>query len=168
MTHSATQLFWRRVFTATALSMLLVSCAHVDDTGFLGEIEQLQERIDQAMLANDPVALGRYLRDDVTRTGPGGVTTNRAQWLAQVESAQIRYLSVRRCQTTIRRYHDTAVVTGLVDIEVMKPSTGRELEHNRTLRVYVREDGAWRLAAHQATKAPQGVTCENSTGANSQ
>jgi uncharacterized protein (TIGR02246 family) len=168
MTQQATQLIWRRAFAAAALSALLVSCAHVDDTGFQGEIEQLQVRIDQAMLANDPVAMGRYLREDVTRTGPGGVTTNRAQWLAQVESGQIRYLSVRRCQTTIRRYHDTAVVTGLVDIEVMKPGTGRELEHNRTLRVYVREDGAWRLAAHQATKAPQGVTCQNSTGANSQ
>jgi uncharacterized protein (TIGR02246 family) len=168
MTHSATRLFWRRDFAAAALSTLLVGCAHVNDTGFQSDIEQLQESIDQAMLANDPVALGRFLREDVTRTGPGGVTTNRAQWLAQVESGQIRYLSVRRCQTTIRRYQDTAVVTGLVDIEVMKPSTGRELEHNRTLRVYVREDGAWRLAAHQATKAPQGVTCQNSTGTSEQ
>jgi hypothetical protein len=168
MTHAATQTNRRRALAAAALSTLLVSCAHVHDTGFQGDIEQLQESIDQSMLANDPVAMGRYLREDVTRTGPGGVTTNRAQWLAQVESGQIRYLSVRRCQTTIRRYQDTAVVTGLVDIEVMKSGAGRELEHNRTLRVYVRDDGAWRLAAHQATKAPQGVTCQNSTGASAQ
>lgn len=160
MTHSEIQPIWRRVFAAVASCALLVSCAHVNDTGFQGEIEQIQESIDQAMLANDPVALGRYLRDDVTRTGPGGVTTNRAQWLAQLESGTIRYLSVRRCQTTIRHYQNTAVVTGLVDIEVVKPSTGRELEHNRYIRVYVREDGAWRLAAHQATQAPQGVTCQ--------
>ncbi len=80
----------------------------------------------------------------------------------------MRYLSVRRCQTTIRLCHDTALVTGLVDIEVMTPSTGCEPEHNRTLRVYAREVGAWRLAAHQATKAPQGVTCQNSTGAREQ
>jgi hypothetical protein len=67
------------------------------------------------------------------RTGQGGVTTDRAQWLAQVESGQMRYLSVRRCQTTIRLCHDTALVTGLVDIEVMTPSTGCEPEHNRSV-----------------------------------
>lgn len=167
MTHQGTKTIWRRVFAAVGFCALLVSCAHVNDTSFQREIEQLQENIDQAMLANNPVALGSFLRNDVTRTGPGGVTTNRAQWLGQLEGGQIRYLSVRRCQTTIRNYQNTAVVTGLVDIEVIKPSTGRELEHNRYTRVYVREEGAWRLAAHQATQAPSGITCQGSTGATS-
>jgi hypothetical protein len=162
MTEAATSPVWRRVFAALVIATPVAGCTHVDAADFNGDIEVLQERIDQAMLSNDSATLGRYLTENMTRTGPGGITTNRAQWLAQVEGGQIRYLSVRRCQTSIRRYRDTAVVTGLVDIEVLKPGTGREVEHNRTLRVYVREDGAWRLAAHQATKAPQNVTCHNS------
>jgi hypothetical protein len=134
-------------------------CAHRLAEDPLNQIALLQDAIDRAMLANDPGALAVHLAGEVSRTGPGGVTTDRQQWLAQVKSGQIRYLSVRRCETMMRAYGSSVIVTGLVDIEVEKPVTGRELEHNRYLRVYIQDKGSWRLAAHQATKAPTGVRC---------
>lgn len=144
-----------------AAAMIAVSaCAHpTPPSGDTRAIEALQDEIDAAMMANDAAALGRYLDTNVTRTGPAGMVTNRAQWLAQIEAGQIRYLSVRRCETRIVFYPNTAVVTGLVDIEVEKPVTGREIEHNRYTRTYVQTAAGWRLAAHQATRAPEGVSC---------
>ena len=111
----------------------------------------VQTQIDDAMLANDPVALARHLTDDATRTGPSGELTRRTEWLAQIASGAIRYLAVRRSEPDIRLYGDVAVVTGVVAIDVMKPGLGKVEERNRYLRVYLRRGGRWLLAAHQAT-----------------
>jgi uncharacterized protein (TIGR02246 family) len=114
-------------------------------------ILSLQARIDSALVANDADALAPLLTSDATRTGPTGVLTTREQWLAQIRQGGIRYTAVRREQTDVRLYGDVGVVTGIVAIDVVKPGTGAQAERNRTLRVYVKEAGMWRLAAHQAT-----------------
>jgi hypothetical protein len=132
---------------AWALWLLLpvTNCATPNHADHSSEVAMVQDAIDAALIANDPDKLAPHLTADATRTGPGGVMTSRAQWLGSMRSGQIRYRSVRR--------------TGLVDIEVFKPDTGIVMEHNRFLRVYVRQSGTWLLAAHQATAAPAGQRC---------
>lgn len=146
-----------------ALAGLLVlgsaACAHRPPADDSEAILALQTAVDDALIANDAEALGRLLTDDLSRIGPGGMMTNRDQWLAQIRTADIRYLSVVRCETSIRFHGNAAIVTGLVDIEVEKPGTGREMEHNRYTRTYIRQADHWRLAAHQATRAPAGANC---------
>ena len=148
-----------RTALAALLALTSSGCAHQQRTDDITAILAVQESIDDALIANDANALAPLLTVDASRTGPGGVLTNRDQWLAQIRSSDIRYLSVARCETEVRVYGDTAIVTGLVDIEVDKPATGREMEHNRYTRTYVLKDGGWRLAAHQATRAPADTSC---------
>lgn len=115
------------------------------------DVLAVQAAIDAALAANDPVALAPLLTVDATRTGPAGVLSSRTQWLEQMRSGAIRYRSVRRTAPDVRLYGDVAVVTGEVLIDVEKPGLGVIEERNRYLRVYVRQGGRWRLAAHQAT-----------------
>jgi uncharacterized protein (TIGR02246 family) len=149
-------------FKAALAAMLVLgsaACAHRPPADDSETILALQTAVDDALIANDAEALAQLLTDDLSRIGPGGVMTNRDQWLAQIRTADIRYLSVVRCETSIRFHANAAIVTGLVDIEVEKPGTGREMEHNRYTRTYIRQANNWRLAAHQATRAPAGASC---------
>lgn len=139
----------------------LSACATLPENRAERQIEAVQEAIDKALLSNDASELARYLALGVQRTGPSGMLTNREEWLLQIESGGIEYHSIERCQTRTTLYPDVAIVTGLVDIEVFKPGTGALVEHNRYTRAYVRNGGAWQLAAHQATTAPAGVSCGN-------
>lgn len=134
--------------------VVLSACAHAPGGSGHAEIVAAQSRIDDALVANDPQALAPLLTEDATRTGPGGVITSREEWLASMANGRIRYVSATRSDTSVRFTRDTAIVTGLVDIVVEKPDTGRVEEHNRYLRVFVKRDGRWLLAAHQATAAP--------------
>lgn len=134
---------------------LAAACAHAPIDAERIAIIVAQSRIDDALVANDPRALALLLTEDATRTGPGGVMTTREQWLASMTEGQIRYVSAARSDTSIRLTRDSAIVTGLVDIVVEKPDQGRIVEHNRYLRVFVKQDGRWLLAAHQATAAPK-------------
>lgn len=137
--------------SSIVLSLSAAPCAQPAAQSATAQILALQERIDEALLSNDSRALAPLLTPDATRTGPSGSITTRQQWLESIDRREIRYLSVERRDTSLRFYGNVAVVTGLVDIQVEKPGTGPIVEHNRYLRVYVRQDGKWRLAAHQAT-----------------
>ncbi len=114
----------------------------------------VQEKVDSAMLANDADAMAPLLTDNFTRTPPTGILNTKAQWLESVRNNSLRYVSVERTDTDVRLFGDSAIVTGIVTIETVKPDTGQTVARNRYLRVYVRENGNWRLAAHQATTAP--------------
>jgi ketosteroid isomerase-like protein len=133
------------------VSLSAAPCTEPAGKSATAQILALQDRIDEALLSNKSEALAPLLAADATRTGPSGTITTRQQWLDSIDRRDIRYLSVKRRETSLRFYGDVAVVTGLVDIQVEKPGTGPVNELNRYLRVYVRQAGSWRLAAHQAT-----------------
>lgn len=135
------------VVTAVAAA----ACAHGPAPPERAAIRDAQAAIDRALTANDANALAYWLTDDATRTGPSGAMTTRAQWLEQIQRGAIRYVSAERIDTEVRFFGQSAIVTGLVDIIVEKPETGRQVERNRYLRVYAWQDGRWKLAAHQAT-----------------
>jgi ketosteroid isomerase-like protein len=143
-----------------ALLVASAGCSPQTISPDVSDVETLEAAIDAALLANDASALAPFLAEDAVRVGPSGRVSTKPQWLEQIAGGQIRYLSVTRCDVRMRRYDGVAVVDGLVDITVQRPSSDPEPEHNRYLRVYVLDEGGWRLAAHQATAAPVGVTCE--------
>lgn len=114
----------------------------------------VQEQVDGAMLANDADRMAPLLTDDFTRTPPTGILSTKAQWLESVRNNSLHYVSVERTETDVRIMGDSAIVTGIVTIETVKPETGQTRARNRYLRIYVRQKGVWLLAAHQATTAP--------------
>jgi ketosteroid isomerase-like protein len=134
---------------ANAAALMLASPVRADPAH--RAILSTQAAIDAAMMANDPARLAPLLARDATRTGATGVLTPREEWLAQMRRGAIRHGAVRRPPPAIRIHGDTAIVTGLVQLQVARPGAAPAIERNRYPRVFVREDGGWKLAAREAT-----------------
>jgi ketosteroid isomerase-like protein len=101
-----------------------------------------------AAVKQDTAALERYLADDLQYAHAGGQTQNKGAYIAAVTSGPPRYESFTFSDLTIRIYGEVAALTGFVDVKMV----GQNLFRVRTLQVYVKRDGRWRMAAHQSTR----------------
>jgi uncharacterized protein (TIGR02246 family) len=139
-----------------ALATVASGTAHANPARDKAAVLAVQAQVDDAMRANDADKLAPLLTEDFTRTPPTGLITTKAQWLDLLRTGKQRYLSVERTETDVRLFGDSAIVTGIIAIQVERAATGLDILRNRYLRFYVRQKGRWRLAAHQATeiKAP--------------
>jgi ketosteroid isomerase-like protein len=104
-----------------------------------------------AMLHADVTALDSLLADDVTIYWGDGTVDNKRSALELFRSGQLRYSQFDYEDTRVRLYGDTAVVTG--NARVRYRSAGRTYSSlGRVTRMYVRQDGKWRMVASQTTR----------------
>lgn len=98
---------------------------------------------DQAMVANDPEAIGAYMADDWTIVGPDGTVSGKAGFLDAVRSGDLTHDVMETHDPAIRLYGDVAVVLA------RGVSGGRyrgDPFHlvERVTCVFVRQGGGWR------------------------
>ena len=107
-----------------------------------------------AMMRADAAELAGYLAEDLTYTHSNGAVEDREQFLKSIASGTIRYRSIEPLDVRTRLYGDTAVLTGLARMQVT--SGGKDLDLKvRFTSVYLREEGRWRLAVWQSTRAAE-------------
>jgi uncharacterized protein (TIGR02246 family) len=106
-----------------------------------------------AMVRADAAELGRVLADDLTYVHSTGELNDKAQFLAAIASKATQYRSIEPWETGVRVFGEAAVVTGRASMKVT--AKGQDLAFvARYTAVYVRRDGAWKLAAWQSTRLP--------------
>jgi ketosteroid isomerase-like protein len=88
------------------------------------------------------------LSDDFVGIGPLGFMLNKEQWLGRYIGGGLHYDAFALEEAQIRSYADAAIVTGR---QVQSGTVqGRDLPSGgRATLVWVRQDGAWRLAGWQ-------------------
>jgi len=113
------------------------------------------ERI-AALLAGDVATLDRLIAANYTHVETDGGLRDKAQFLALLATPGLRFVRWEVDENHVRVYGDVAVVSGVYR-NVVRTAGGEQPEKRaRHLRVWVRERGAWRNVAHQATRlAPQ-------------
>ena len=101
-----------------------------------------------ALLRRDTAMLARIMADDCTFTYPlEGDGTE--QFVADVESGDLRVESLTRDNVEVRVFGQTAVLTGLDTARWVYK--GHAIEgYYRTINVYAERDGRWQLVAIQA------------------
>ncbi len=98
---------------------------------------------DQAMVANDPEAIGAYMADDWIIIGPDGSVGDKATFLELVRSGKLLHDVMESHDLKVRVYGDTAVVTG-------RGISGGQYQGEsfylveRASCVFVRQQGRWR------------------------
>ena len=100
---------------------------------------------------NDPAALEDLLTDDFAAIGPRGFQLDKKQWLQRFRAGG--YLNTRLDwqDLQISDYGETAIVRGVQTSE--GSYEGRKVGGQfRGTQVYVRQDGAWKLAAMQLSE----------------
>ena len=100
---------------------------------------------------NDPAALEDLLTDDFAALGPRGFQLDKEQWLQRFRAGG--YLNTRLDwqDLQISDYGETAIVRGVQTSE--GSYEGQKVGGQfRGTQVYVKQDGAWKLAAMQLSE----------------
>ncbi len=126
----------------------------------MGQAEQqvLQAETDRfaAMVKADEPALKKLLSDDLTYTHSSGLFQNKAQFIADVKSGAIKYVSVTPSESDwkVRVLGNVAVVNGLAAVHVV--DHGNDVSFRlRYTTVHTNRSGYWQMIAWEATRLPQ-------------
>jgi uncharacterized protein (TIGR02246 family) len=117
-------------------------------------IKDAIQELYRAMLAHDLVALDRLLTEDTVYIHSTGVAETKAQYLNGVRDRAYEYHRLRPVTEQIRQSGELATV--YAELDFMGGARGERHPPIRLLTtlVWVRADGAWRMAIRQATRIP--------------
>jgi conserved hypothetical protein len=114
-------------------------------------VEQVIRQLDyeriQAQIGANALALNRIYADDFIGIGPSGTVRTKAQVISDFTSADLKFQSITTDDVRVRVYGNTAVETGRSTM--IGQDKGKAVPRdNRFTRVWVKQDGRWRLVAN--------------------
>jgi type II secretory pathway pseudopilin PulG len=150
----------RRVsMLATALAIALPSLV-LAQAGANAKAEQqvLQAEKDRfaAMIKVDEAALNRLLADDLTYTHSNANMQTKAQFIADLKSGAIKYVSVVPSEPDwkVRVYGTVAIVSGVAAVNVIDHGNNLKFKIRYT-NDHVNRSNSWQMVNWQSTRFPQ-------------
>jgi ketosteroid isomerase-like protein len=137
----------------TGHGMTAVEQTGTSDETVKQEIKTLQGQLMKAILKSDTSFFEKYYDDDYAAIHGDGKLTTKAQEIESFKSGATKYESIDVREAKIRTYGDTAIVNALVSVKTTvngKPYSGDV----RNTRVWVKQNGNWKLVVFQATRVP--------------
>lgn len=109
-----------------------------------------------ALVARSLESLDELLADDFVLIDVlSGSEISKAALLAAAGSGQIRFEAIQPLEARVRRYGDTAVITGRTRMSGKFEESPFEA-NSRYTHVYVEQRGRWRLVSAQGTQIAAG------------
>lgn len=137
---------WSAIVLPIAVAVSGAGVAVAQDSAIAADLRKVDGSWRDAYLACDAEAWDALLADDLSFLHNNGSIDDKATQMASVQSCNMASLESQ--VSSVRVYgDDTAVVLGALQGQT---KGGFEFDLLYT-RVYVLQDGAWRLAAHQST-----------------
>lgn len=113
-------------------------------------IRELEAARGQALLRADTTALSRMIADNFVEVSRLGTLRTKADNIRDIQSGDLRLLTIRYDSQTVRVYGDVAVLIGIAD----NTGTFRGFPFQgkiRYTRIFARHDGRWQAVAMQQT-----------------
>lgn len=123
-------------------------CALLSAADQATEVKESSATWRKAVIKQDKEALARLLADDLVYAHSSGKTESKAEYIKAVTGGPPRYESFTESNTNVRVYGKAAVLEGNVQVKLI----GRAPYNVRTLEVYVKSGGAWKMTAHQSAR----------------
>ena len=142
--------------TVLALGLLCLSTAAAalaQPGSAASDVLATDRRWAQSQVKADLAALGEIYADDLVYVHSGGNVDTKAQMLDRIGKGGLKYQKLELVDPKVRVYGDAAVVNGAFDVVVQVD--GAPVNHRVLyVHVYARQQGRWRLVAHQTTRVP--------------
>ncbi len=155
----------RRVTTG-CLTCLIVAALSAQPTGLDAEFRRLEDVWNTAHRKADADALDALWADDLEVVVPRMAPMSRSEALAVIRTGRMRFERYDTSDVKVRRYGDTAVVTGRLQRTYMRGDTRRQ-DDWRFTKVYLRQNSAWRVISFHASEAPTSVANQSMIGTRS-
>ena len=110
-------------------------------------IRKLDEQRIQAQIHADRKELDRIYADDFIGVGPSGTVRTKPQVISDFTSGELNFQSITTDDVQIRIYGNTALETGRSTM-IGKDKGKAVPRDNRFTRVWVKQQGRWRLVAN--------------------
>jgi uncharacterized protein (TIGR02246 family) len=117
------------------------------------EILQVNEAVGKAIRSKDTDGLARLLCDDFVYTNQTGELLTKEQMLANIRSGKLTTVQQRYDSLVPHIFGNTVVLTGISRTTLVYDGN-RSDGPRRFTRVYVKQDGVWRLAAQHVSLVP--------------
>ena len=105
----------------------------------------------QAVVSNDPAAIGRFVADDWVIVDADGRVIERSRFLSVIESGALTHESMESTDIEVRVHGDTAVVTGITTSKGQFMGEGFATRE-RSTDVLARLNGLWLCVFSQLTR----------------
>jgi uncharacterized protein (TIGR02246 family) len=153
----------RRTLVTAVLAVTAISLAlgqqQSTTTDQRNRVEQAIRQLDneriQAQIHADPKALDRIYAEDFIGVGPSGTVRTKPQVLSDFTGGTLKFESITTDEVQVRIYENTAVETGLSTM--VGQDKGKTVPRDtRFTRVWVKQQGQWRLVAnHYSSRITQ-------------
>jgi len=126
------------------------STKHESDAQTQKEILAVDNERYEAMKNRDMAAMDRLHADGLVFINTKGRMLNKAEYLEEVRSGALKFLSVETDDFHFYTYGDTVIMNGRAKSVVEYHGVVNK-KPRRFTSVFIKMDGRWRLVAHQAT-----------------
>jgi ketosteroid isomerase-like protein len=115
------------------------------------ELLKIEEQFTEAIVKNDPEAIGRIVADDWIIIDADGGIIEREHFLGVIKSGALTHEMMESDDIRVRVYGESAVVSALT--RTKGKFTGQEFRTcERATDFFVRHDGQWRCVLTQLTR----------------
>jgi ketosteroid isomerase-like protein len=116
------------------------------------ELQKLEKTWNDAHLAGDAATLDSLWADELVVTVPKMPMFNKKQSLAIWKTGKMKFARYETSDLGLKVFGDTAVVTGALVRE--RNFMGKDIHEDwRFTKVYIKQDGKWRVVAWHASDA---------------
>jgi ketosteroid isomerase-like protein len=148
-------IFMRKIFSIAVVVLSAAAIASGQQQGASRDpktvVEQVIRKLDneriQAQIHADAAALERIYADDFIGVGPSGTVRTKPQVISDFTSGDLRFQSITTDDVRVRVYGDAAVETGRSTMDGQDKGKAVPPD-SRFTRVWVKQQGRWRLVAN--------------------
>jgi len=116
------------------------------------EIDQLEEKWRNAVLAGDVAAMDSLLADDYISISASGILQTKEDTLARMRNPRRHITALELSDSKVRFYGATALVTSFAHVTGIN-ADGEAVGDYRYTRVYVRNaQGRWKIVSFEASR----------------
>lgn len=126
--------------------------AQANREGVARQVDEINQLIDNAVVAKDIEKLKKYYADDFVFTHGTGLIDSKESWISDIQRmGDAKFVSREHDSTTVELHGDVAIIFG-------KLSVAREAKQQirryylQYVRVYARRNKVWQMISHKTTK----------------